>query len=250
LTQITLAPLCCGGCILAFVLSSSSGASPSSIRSLSPADWIYVVTHGRPIRPRDSAPENANQETMPSSATRVDDYYNQSDGWWADDYLAGKRATSSVDYLGLDFYPVSWVYRLLPFPVANGLSTRGCCLSPACPCTLLLWQLKLPWLARVWGGTLFMLNGHFIVWLGAWPLPGILGLVPLMIFGFERHRETRQHLYLLIPAVCFAMQIYMAYIPGWVVTGGVLGIYGLVRVAPLLWRREVRGHKAGDRTRR
>jgi hypothetical protein len=61
-----------------------------------------------------------------------------------------------------------------------------------------------------------------------------------MLFGLERYRETRLPLYLLLPAACLAVQIYIAYTPGWVTTAVVLGIYGVVRFAPDLYRRDYR----------
>ena len=193
-----------------------------------------------------TVPENANQgDDAFIGYPRRWSYYN-GDGasWWQDDYLAGSRGTFSVDHLGLDLYPPSWVYRVLPFPVANGFFHAEVLLVAGVSMYLLLLQLRFTWLAAVYGGILFMLNGHFIVWPGAFSLPAILGLIPLMIFGFERYRESRAPPYLLIPAACFALQIYLAYVPGWIVSGGVLAIYGAVRLTPELWRRDLRQFSA------
>lgn len=230
-------------CLLAGLLAIFFWRPSFEHRILSPADWIYVGYPWAADPPKGFvAPQNANQgDDAFLYYPRRYSYYEQTGAsWWQDQYVASARNTFSNDFIGLDYYPVSWVYRLLPFPIANGFFHAGILLAAAVSMYLLLWQLKLPWLSRVYGGMLFMLNGHFMVWLGAWILPAMLGLVPLMIFGFERYRETRHRPYLLIPAVCFAIQIYIAYIPAWVVTGGVLGMYGMVRLAPIVWKRDVR----------
>jgi len=155
------------------------------------------------------------------------------DSWWQDDYLSGGRNGFFVDALGLQFYPPAWVFYVLPLPVANSLYGMLALLAAGLSMYALLWQLRLPWLASVYGAVAYAFNGHFIVWTGHAYLPAQLGLVPLTLFGFERYRETRQALWLLVAAACIAVVVYIAYIPGWIVMGVVLVIYGLVRLAPL-----------------
>ncbi len=215
-------------------------------RVLSPADLIFTVyPWSSQAPPGFQSPSNPLQsdDAFIYHPRRHSLYSDDGTGfsWWQDDYLAGSRNTFSNDFLGLEFYPPAWAYYVLPFHIANGVFHVSILLVAGVAMYLLLCELRAPPPAAVYGALLFMLNGHFIVWLGAWPLPAILGLIPLMIFGFERHRRLRQPLYLLIPAACLAMQIYIAYVPGWVVTGGVLVIYGLIRLALSIWRREYGG---------
>lgn len=157
---------------------------------------------------------------------------------WQPSHLSGTPTSFPTDFLGYAFYPPTWLYLFLPFHIANSAFHLVVLFVAGVGMYLLLGQLRLPRLSSVYGALLFMLNGHFIVWLGAIGLAAILGLVPVIIFGFERYQERRQPLYLAIPAACLAMQFYLGYAPGWVVTGGVLTIYGLVRLAPLVWERQ------------
>lgn len=210
-------------------------------RVLSPADLIFTAEPWR-----NQPPEGFRQASNPYQSDDAFLYFQRrwslfrGDGmsWWQDDYLSGSRNTFSNDFLGLTFYPPAWVHHALPFHVANSLFLVSTLLVAGLSMYLLLWQLRLPWLAAVYGALLFMLNGHFVAWLTAPTLPAMLALIPLMIFGFERYQEQRQPLYLLIPALSLAMQIFLAYIPGLVVAGSVLSIYGLVRVVPLAARRQ------------
>jgi hypothetical protein len=230
-------------CLLAALLAVFFWPLTFQHRVLSPADWIYTAYPWAADPPENfHAPSNANQgdDAFISYPRRFAFYHEPGTSGWQDDYLAGTRSTFSVDHLGLDFYPPSWFYHMLAFPVANGFFHAAVLLVAGLSMYLLLWQLRLPWLAAVYGGMLFMLNGHFVVWLGAFTLPAILGLIPLMIFGFERHREKRNPLYLLIPATCFAIQVYLAYVPGWVVTGVILAMYGTIRTMPAVFRRDFR----------
>ena len=211
---------------------------------LSPADWIYTVSPWVADQPQGySGPGNVNQGDdaflyYPRRAAVFEGDTGTS--WWQDDYLAGARNTFSNDFLGLPFYPPAWAYEVMPFDVANGVVHLSVLLVAGIGMYLLLTQLRLPPIAAAYGGMLFMFTGHFIVWLGAVSLPAIVGLVPLLIYGFERYREKREPVYLLIPALCLAGQIYLGYVPAWVVTGIVLCIYGAVRLGPSLWRRSAR----------
>ncbi|MEO7665693.1 MAG: hypothetical protein ABIU97_01495, partial [Dehalococcoidia bacterium] len=218
---------------------------PLSIKheALSPADIAFSAYPWASSVPDDfEGPDNPYQsdDTFIGYPRRLA-YYNGEEAYpWQDEYLTGTPATYSIDLFGLKYYPPAVFYKLLSFPVANGFFHAAVLLVAGMSMYFLLRQLRLIWLPAVYGGLLFMLTGHFVVWLGAFVLPAALGLVPLSILGFERFRETRNVLWLLIPAVCFTVQISFGYIPAWIIAGGILAIYGIIRAVPAVWNRDWR----------
>ncbi len=209
---------------------------------ISSADLMYSHYPWKAYAPDGFSPENPYQtdDAEIFYPRRYALYNDTGDAWWQNDYIASDRNSFFVDSLGLQFYPPAYVYEALPFDLANTVYTLTLLLAAGLAMYLLLWQLKFPWLARMLGAILYMFNGHFIVWLGHTYLPASLGVVPLMLFGFERFRETRQPGWLLIPAASIAIEVYLGYVPAWLVTGVILIAYGAVRLAPTLFARRLR----------
>ncbi|MCI0883494.1 MAG: YfhO family protein [Chloroflexi bacterium] len=209
---------------------------------ISSADLMYGHYPWKAYAPEGFTPENPYQtDDAEIFYPRRYAFYNDTgDAWWQNDYIASDRNSFFVDSLGLQFYPPAYVYEALPFDIANTVYTLTILLVAGLSMYLLLWQLKYPWLARMLGAILYTFNGHFIVWLGHTYLPASLGVIPLMLFGFERFREARQPAWLLIPAACIAIEVYLGYAPAWIVTGVILIAYGAVRLAPTLYARRLR----------
>ncbi|MEX0682115.1 MAG: YfhO family protein [Dehalococcoidia bacterium] len=211
-------------------------------RIISPADLMYNSYPWKASAPDGFSPENPYQTDDADILypRRYALYNGTGDSWWQDDYITSDRNTFLVDALGMQFYPPAYVYEALPFEVANTAYHLIIILVAGLAMYLLLWQFKYPWLACVLGAVIYSFNGHFIVWLGHSHLPASLGVVPLMLFGFERFREVRNPAYLLIPAACIAIEIYLGYVPAWIVTGAVLVLYGATRLAPSVYARRFR----------
>ncbi|HLC29991.1 MAG TPA: hypothetical protein VJM51_04345, partial [Dehalococcoidia bacterium] len=162
---------------------------------LSAGDIIYISYPWLSDKPADLGdPENAYQSDdaflgYPSRYVLFKTLKDEGLFDWQPFHLAGTRTSFPTDFLGYAFYPPAWVYFILPFPVANSVFHILVLFVAGLGMYLLLCQLRLPQLSAVYGALLFMLNGHFIVWLGAIGLAAILGLIPLIIYGFERYRE-------------------------------------------------------------
>ncbi len=229
--------------LLAFFLSAFFWQVTVRHEVISASDIIFNSYPWVAARPTDfDHPENAYQSDdaflgYPSRYVLFKTLKDEGLFDWQPFHLSGTPTSFPTDYLGYAFYPPAWVYFFLPFQIANSAFHILVLFTAGLGMYLLLSQLRLPRLSAVYGALLFMLNGHFIAWLGAVGLAALLGLVPLIIFGFERYRERRQPLYLVIPAGCLAAQFYLGYAPGWIVSGGVVAIYGLVRLAPLVWEQ-------------
>jgi hypothetical protein len=215
-------------------------------RVLAAGDLVYTADPWKSSAPAHFEPSNPYQsdDAYIFYPRRYALYEGAGESWWQDDYISSDRSSFFIDSLGLPFYPPSLVYEVLPFAAANSVYQISVLLAAAISMYLLLWQLKFRWLPRVFGATIYMLNAHFIVWSEHPFLPASLGLVPLMLFGFERHRETREPLYLLLPASCLAIEVFLGYVPAWIVSGAILTLYGVVRLAPTLWTRRLR--EAGE----
>jgi hypothetical protein len=228
--------------ILLLLIAGFFSQSTVEGRVISPADLMYGHYPWKAYAPDGFSPQNPYQtdDAAIFYPRRYALYNDTGDSWWQDDYMAGDRSGFLIDQLGLQFYPPAYAYGLLPFEVANTVYPMAILLAAGIGMYLLLWQLKFPWLSRMLGAVLYMFNGHFIVWLGHAHLPASFSVVPLMLFGFERFREDRQPAWLLVPAACIAILVYIAYVPAWTVTGAVLVSYGAVRIAPALYARRLK----------
>ena len=244
LSRLTVlrSPHLAGVVILLLLIAAFFSQSTVEGRVVSSADLMYNHYPWKAYAPEGFSPQNPYQtdDAAIFYPRRYALYNDTGDSWWQNDYIGSDRSGFLIDSLGLQFYPPAYVYEALPFEVANTAYPMAILLTAGIAMYLLLWQLKLPWLSRMLGAILYMFNGHFIVWLGHAHLPASLGVVPLMIFGFERFREVRQPAWLIVPAACIAMVVYIAYVPAWIVTGVVLLFYAAVRLAPVLYARRLR----------
>ena len=163
---------------------------------------------------------------------------------WQTDHLLGTPNRPTLHRYGLLFYPLMWLFFFLPFNTANSLIHILNLLIAGISMWLLLREHKLSPISALSGAIIYMLNGFFIVWMSAFFLPGILALLPLSLFLYERLLRRQQVVYALMAALVIALQFYLGYPPGSMLFLVFFGLYCLVSLIRLCiqhkWRTVLR----------
>ncbi len=215
-------------------------------KQFSPMDVLYLYYPWKAVAPA--------WYEQPSNALRWDDaakFYPgrvnlirnfQQDGitFWQTDHLLGTPNRPTLHRYGLLFYPLTWLFFFLPFNTANSLIHILNLFIAGISMWLLLREHKLSPISALSGAIVYMLNGFFIVWMSAFFLPGILALLPLLLFLYERLLSRQQVVYALMAALVLALQFYLGYPPGSMLFLVFFGLYCLLSLIRLCIQRKWR----------
>jgi hypothetical protein len=238
------------GIILAVVLVAFTHPFFLQGKQFSPMDLLYSFHPWQAVAP--------DWFEQPSNHLRWDDaskfYPNRinlirnfkQDGmtFWQTDHLLGTPNRPTLHRYQLLLYPLIWLFFFLPFNTANSLIHILNLFIAGISMWLLLREHKLSPIPALSGAIVYMLNGFFIVWMSAFSLPGMLALLPLLLFLYERLVRQKKAVYVLMMALIVTLQFYLGYPPGSVVFLAFFGLYCLVSLVRLCvqgdWRTAFR----------
>jgi len=231
-----------GGILLAVVLVAFTYPFFFQGKQFSPMDLLYALPPWKTIAP--TWYERASNGLRWDDATkfypeRINMIRNfKQDGmtFWQTDHLLGTPNRPTLHRYQLLFYPLTWLFFLLPFNTANSLIHILNLFIAGISMWLLLREHKLRPISALLGAIVYMLNGFFIAWMSAFSLPGMLALLPLLLFLFERLVRRQQAIYALMMALVIALQFYLGYPPGSLVFLIFFGLYLLVSFVRLCIR--------------
>jgi len=232
--------------VLAIVLIAFTHPFFFQGKQFSPMDVLYSYYPWKAVAPA--------WYEQPSNALRWDDaskFYPgrvnllrnfQQDGmtFWQTDHLLGTPNRPTLHRYGLLFYPFLWLFFFLPFNTANSLIHILNLFIAGISMWLLLREHKLSPIPALSGAIVYMLNGFFIVWMSAFFLPGILALLPLLLFLYERLLRRQQVVYAMMAALVMALQFYLGYPPGSILFFVFFGLYCLGSLIRLCIQRKWR----------
>jgi hypothetical protein len=232
--------------VLAIVLIAFTHPFFFQGKQFSPMDVLYLYYPWKAVAPA--------WYEQPSNALRWDDaskFYPgrvnllrnfRQDGvtFWQTDHLSGTPNRPTLHRYGLLFYPLVWLFFFLPFNTANSLIHILNLFIAGISMWLLLREHKLSPISALSGAIVYMLNGYFIVWMSAFFLPGILALLPLLLFLYERLLRRQQVVYAMMAALLIALQFYLGYPPGSILFLVFFGLYCLVSLIRLCIQRRWR----------
>lgn len=208
-------------------------------RQFSPMDLLYRYYPWKAFAP--------DWYERPSNILRVDDaskYYPgrvslvrnfKQDGitLWQTEHLLGTPNRPTLHQFGALFYPLMWLFFLLPFNTANSLIHISNLLIAGVSMWLLLREHNLSMIPALAGAVVYMLNGFFIVWMSAFFLPAMLALLPLLLLLHERLVRHQKPVFALMAALVIALQFYLGYPPGSIVFLSLYGLYCVVSLVRL-----------------
>ncbi len=209
-------------------------------KQFSAMDMLYSTYPWQAVAPPDFE--------HPSNSLRGDDVNNYypirvnlirrflQDGlsFWQADHLSGTPNRPTINWYGELLYPPMWLLVLLPFNTANSLIHILNLLIAGISMWCLLREFELGRIPSLLGATVYMLNGYFVVWMSAYPLPGILALLPLALFLFHRLLHRQQVIYALLIALVISWQFYLGYPPGSILFLVFFGLFCLISLLNLI----------------
>lgn len=199
-------------------------------RVLSPADMLFQLPPWDQFRPPgfEHAANSLRSDdvyiALPRRAAAAADILRFGVRLWQDHTFAGGPNTLPQG-LGGFFYPPALSFLLLPPGLANTIVMISALFVAGASMYLLLGLLTEHRGARFFGALAWMLNGYFIVWLGATSLPLMFAVLPLLMFLANRFLARRGLLYGLGFATLFGWTLFLSYPPGNIIEGIVLAIY-------------------------
>src|SRR5438270_990383 len=197
---------------------------------LSPADQLFELPPWDKYQPpgfqHASNPLRADDTYigMPRRVAVVADLLRYGVRLWQDHTFAGSPNTLPLGLGGL-FYPPALGFLVLPPGWANTIVMISALLVGGICMYFLLGQLTERRDARLFGSAAWMLNGYFIVWLGATSLPLQFAVLPLLLLLATRFLAGGAAL----DGVCFALVLgwtfFLSYPPGNLVESVLLTLY-------------------------
>jgi len=197
---------------------------------LSPADQLYDLAPWSEYRPpgfqHASNPLRADDTFfgLPRRVAVASDILRFGVRLWQDHTFAGTPNTLPLG-LGSLTYPPALSFFVVPAGWANTIVMISALLLAGVCMYLLLGLLTPSRGARLFGSVAWMLNGYFIVWLGATTLPLIFAVLPLLMFLATRFLEGRGALYGVGVAVLIGWTFFLSYPPANFVEAVLLALY-------------------------
>lgn len=215
-------------------------------KPLSPADMLLAYYPWSGIAPPSFTagknPLRSDEAILyyPRRWSLVQDLQNGRFSVWQDDYLSGYRRTFANDFIGMFAFPPSWLFFLLPFTLANDLFHISIPLFAMLFMYRFLKEERLGMWPSILGALLYGFNGHLIIWLTAFPLSAIFALTPLALLFTAKLERTSNQWFALGLAITLAVQMYLAYIPAWLISHWFLALFILVKLISQLRTRHWR----------
>lgn len=213
-------------------------------KQFSPMDLLYQHYPWRAVTPAGhEIPSNALRwddaaKYYPVRVNLIREYKQHGISFWQSDQLLGTPNRPTTHWYGSLFYPLTWLFFILPFKTANSLTHILNLYVAGMSMWLLLREHRFSLLPALLGSTVFMLNGFFVVWMSASFLPAMLSLLPLALYLVERLLHTQRATYGLMLALPLAWQFYMGYPPGSIVFWFFFSLYCFISLAHLLFSKE------------